>query len=214
MKNTLLTGATRFAHLMRGAAPAVVAAQSAQLAPQPVPGAKAEDDQDMMANGDAEDGDEGEDDEAKADDGEGDGKKGKKGKKSKKDPGDDDDDDDGDDDADDGDRKEARADGLVRAARLRERSRCAAIFGHPAAAANLALAAALAFETDLSRNQAITVLATGGSPAASRLANRMAVVPATRIGPDGGAEPTGPAAVAARIIASYERAKGLKKEGG
>ena len=68
----------------------------------------------------------------------------------------------------------------VSAARLRERSRCAAIFRDEAAGKNPALAAELAFSTDLPRGQAIKVLRAGGLAVASprnTLDRRMANVP-------------------------------------
>ena len=66
-------------------------------------------------------------------------------------------DDDEDDDEDD-DKKEMSGTGPRAAARRRERARCAAIFAHPAAGGNPALAASLAFETSLSRSAAIAVM--------------------------------------------------------
>jgi hypothetical protein len=47
--------------------------------------------------------------------------------------------------------------------RLRERARCAAIFADAAAGKNPALAATLAFQTDMPRGQAIKVLRAGGA---------------------------------------------------
>lgn len=43
-------------------------------------------------------------------------------------------------------------------ARARERSRCKAIFAHPVAAQNVALAASLAFDTTMTRQEAIAVM--------------------------------------------------------
>jgi len=72
-------------------------------------------------------------------------------------------------------------------ARRRERARCKAIFGHKAAGRNPALAAHLAFNTSMSRSQAIATLKAGGvaAPAASRpggLAARMSSQPRTVLG--------------------------------
>lgn len=76
-------------------------------------------------------------------------------------------DDDKDPDAeDDGDEKKALA---SRDGRLATR-RCAAIFGHKAAAGNIALAASLAFETKMSSREAIAVLRSqeGNNPTSHR----------------------------------------------
>lgn len=66
------------------------------------------------------------------------------------------------------DTEDMRTAGLA-AARSRERTRCAAIFLDPAAAFNPAIAASLAFETDLPRGAAVKVLrnAVAGIPAAT-----------------------------------------------
>ncbi len=79
---------------------------------------------------------------------------------------------------DDSDGKEAAetAERSVRAARLRERARCAAIFGAKEAARNPMLAAHLAFETSLTRSQAIATL-THGAKGVGGLASRMAAQP-------------------------------------
>lgn len=85
------------------------------------------------------------------------------------------DDEEGDDESDDADMRKAAA----RGNRLRERARCAAIFADKAAGKNPALAATLAFCTDLPRSQAIAVLRAGGvaAPAARRtLDQRMATI--------------------------------------
>ncbi|CAI3953598.1 unnamed protein product [Commensalibacter communis] len=62
-------------------------------------------------------------------------------------------------------------------ARARERGRCAAIFGCKAAANNLALAAELAFGTNISRSQAIRLLKAGGiaKPSSSNKPSRTAL---------------------------------------
>lgn len=226
-------GATRFAHLLRGVSAVALAAGGRPKGA--VAGARADDDEDMKEKGPQDEGAETEDTDKKAEDGGEDGKKGKKGKKAKKkaedeggddegeeasaaakdddeeDDGGEDDDEDGDDD---GDRKEMRRAGAVRLARMHERGRCAAIFADAAAARNPALAASLAFETDLPRKQAIAVLRAGGAAPGSRLAERMAGVPSPRVGADGPAQPKGPAAIADKIVKAYEQARGLTKQGG
>lgn len=90
---------------------------------------------------------------------------------------DDDPDGDGDDDDndDESDRREARGNTPVRAARLRERSRIAAILESPAAKANIDFAVKLALTTDLPRKQAIELLksapqAGGGNSLSDRMA--------------------------------------------
>ena len=71
-------------------------------------------------------------------------------------------------------------------ARARERKRCAAIFADAAADANQGLAATLAFETTLPRDQAIKVLRAGGVAPGSKkpdLSERMAGVNAPNVTP-------------------------------
>lgn len=60
---------------------------------------------------------------------------------------------------------QASADDAAARARQDERARCAAIFADPAAAGRVAMAATLAFTTDLTAEQAVAVLKT--APAAS-----------------------------------------------
>lgn len=106
--------------------------------------------------------------------------------------------DDGDED-DDGDKKGKKAkkaedekdDEKMKAAALKERARCAAIFASPAAARNVKMAAELAFNTDLSSAQAIAVLQT--APASASNPNRAAGNP--RIAGSGAPEVTGKQAV-------------------
>lgn len=111
---------------------------------------------------------------------------------------DDDPDADGDDDDNDeeSDRREARGNSPMRAARLRERSRIAAILESPAAAANLDYAVKVALTTDLTRSQAISLLNAAPKPAAGgRLADRMADYGAQRPGPGAAPIPKGQAAI-------------------
>lgn len=63
-----------------------------------------------------------------------------------------------DDEDDDDDKDEMTGRSAAANARRRERARCAAIFEHPAAADNVALAASLAFETSMTRREAVAVL--------------------------------------------------------
>jgi len=134
--------------------------------------------------------------------------------------GDDKDDDEPDDDEDDEDDEKASArdredmaSAAARAPRLRERARCAAIFADAAAARSPALAAQLAFGTDLPRREALCVLRTGGAAATGRLAGRMAGVAVPAIGGSGTPAPAAdsPAALIAEITAVYETARGIKR---
>lgn len=98
------------------------------------------------------------------------------------------------------------------AARAAERARCAAIFAAPSAANNVALAAHLAFETDLPAEQVIGALALGGSKPAGGLAARMSNAPNPVLGT--GAPPKASAdsadTLAAQITASARVARGGK----
>lgn len=96
-------------------------------------------------------------------------------------------------------------------ARAAERARCAAIFAAPAAAQNTALAAHLAFETDLTAEQAIGALALGGK-AGSGLASRMAHAPNPSLGTGGTPKPHADSAdaLAAQITSSARIARGGK----
>jgi hypothetical protein len=97
----------------------------------------------------------------------------------------DDKDGDGDDEDEDDDKGEMNGRSAASAARRRERARCAAIFAHPAAARNPALAADLAFETTMTRQEAIAVLRgqTRRSAATESRADRN-----PRVGPGGRAD--------------------------
>lgn len=86
---------------------------------------------------------------------------------------------------------EDKDDDKEKAGAVKERARCAAIFASPAAARNVALAAELAFQTDLSAERAIAIL--GKSPAAASHPDRAARNP--RIGAGGAPEITGKQAV-------------------
>lgn len=107
---------------------------------------------------------------------------------------DDDNDDEGNDDSDSEDMKGGKK---AAHARLRERSRIAAILESPAAAANLDYAVKVALTTDLTRSQAIALLQAAPKPNANggRLADRMADYGAQRPGPGAAPIPKGQAAI-------------------
>ncbi|MFT8785452.1 hypothetical protein [Gluconobacter oxydans] len=167
-------------------------------------------------------------------------KKARKAKKARRAADDDDDDSDGQDDevaedeGDDDSDEDDEDDEEKASARARERGRGAAIFSAPGAAANPALAAQLAFTTNLPRSKAISILngsmASGGrasakasaveaefeeenqSSAISALDQRMsrsrrAPVPAQEER-QGRPDPSSPRAVAARMV---ERARAYRK---
>lgn len=69
--------------------------------------------------------------------------------------------------ADDDSDEEMRGNGSAAAARRRERARCATIFGSRAAGKNPVLAANLAFNTAMTRKEALAVLEGTPAPAAS-----------------------------------------------
>lgn len=105
------------------------------------------------------------------------------------------------------------------AARKAERARCAAIFAAPEAAANVQLAAHLAFETDLSVQAAVGTLKAGAAGGSNRharggLADRMAGEKSPRLGADGGGGTTPdrdtPEGNAAFILNAGRRPKGGK----
>jgi hypothetical protein len=99
--------------------------------------------------------DAGDDEDLDDDDDDDEGEEKDKGKKSKRAKAKADDDD---ADAEDDDDEEMHGKSTAAAARLRERARCAEIFGSRYAARNPVLAANLAFNTTMSREQAINVL--------------------------------------------------------
>lgn len=95
-----------------------------------------------------------------------------------------------------------------KAARVKERARCASIFGAKAAASRPDFAAHLAFETSMSAKQAIGMLAAfaAGAPAAAAvssrqsLARRMGGVALPNVGASSAAGPANPASAAANMI--------------
>jgi hypothetical protein len=129
-------------------------------------------------------------------------KKDKSSKKSKKADGGDDDDDDAEDDSDD-----------AKAARQSERARCKAIFADASAGVRPDLAAHLAFNTNMSAPEAVSLLATAatGGTKGRNLADRMTTARVPNVGVDAEA-PTGNSAAttAARIIAAGAKARGEK----
>jgi hypothetical protein len=103
------------------------------------------------------------------------------------------------------------------AARVKERARCAAIFGAASAGTRPDVAAHLAFSTDMPAAEAIKMLNSfAGDPAAARsLSSRMARVQTKNPGAGaapGAASPAGnsAAAVAAQIIAAGKKRRGEK----
>lgn len=107
---------------------------------------------------------------------------------------------------DDDDEDEMRGKSAVANARRRERARCAAIFGSKAAGRNPVLAANLAFNTSMTRKEAIAVLE--GSPAATSSAygSRSARNPA--LGGGGGAQLSSKQAAVSRMDAAMKRVRG------
>jgi hypothetical protein len=89
------------------------------------------------------------DDDDEGDDAEPNGKKSKKSRAA---------DDDDEDAEDDDDKEEMSGKSAAASARRRERNRCSAIFASKHAVNNVALAASLAFETTMTRSEAIAVL--------------------------------------------------------
>lgn len=132
-----------------------------------------------------------EDDDDKSADEDDDEPKGKKSKAS--------DDEDCEDDDDD---EEMRGKSAVAQARRRERARCAAIFAQPGAALNPELAASLAFETSMTRQEAIKILKRQRAPSASSGSSERQSRNA-RLGPGGEGSLSG----AKALSASWEHAK-------
>ncbi|MBR8021242.1 hypothetical protein KTE71_30270 [Burkholderia multivorans] len=146
-------------------------------------------------------GDDGDDQDDRDDSG-----KGKKGRRAESDDGDDrDDDDDERAENDDDDEEEMRGKSAVAKARRRERARCAAIFGCKAAGKNPVLAANLAFNTSMTRRQAIRVLNETPAPQASYGARRN-----PNLGTGAEHSPTREQAVAASWDRAFARARGAR----
>lgn len=224
MRQSLMAGASSFAHLLGRSAKVAKAADEDEDKKKSKHAAEDDDKRDDEKDDDqkdekskkakAEEPDDERDDERDEDEDEGDAKKSKKAKakraKAEDDEGDDDEE--GDDDSDGSDMRKKGAS----SARLRERARCRAIFADAAAGKNPALAAELSFGTDLPRTQAINVLRAGGlavtTPRRPTLDERMAAVKVPTIGPDGG-QPAGAAPDAAtKVIAAGMKRRGEKPE--
>lgn len=106
--------------------------------------------------------------------------------------------------------------GEARAARLAERARCKAIFASPAAAGQPHVAAELAFGTNLSAKQAISLMkataATAPKSYRASLDQRMSAhrVPSVGGGPAAKAPASGqPGSAAAAALAAYKKARGI-----
>lgn len=150
--------------------------------------------------------DDGDDDEpkgkkSKAEDGDDEDEDEPKGKKSRRAKAEDDDDEDAEDDDD---KEEMTGKSASAKARRRERARCKAIFSHPAAAANLPLAASLAFDTTQTRKEALAVLKgqSGRAPAHDVRGDRGRRNP--DLGPGGEGQLSGKQA----LTSSWDRALG------
>lgn len=137
-----------------------------------------------------------EDDHDAEDDDEGD----KKSRRAKGSKSADDDDPDAEDDED-----ELHGKSAVASARRRERARCAAIFGSRYAARNPVLAASLAFNTSMTRDQALTVLrdTPAGASAASGRSDRN-----PRLGAGGDDSPSRQVAIASRWDRAMSKVRG------
>jgi hypothetical protein len=208
MKQTLMAATASFAHLLG----------------RPVAAKRAEEDDDKQREGEsdedykkrkdeaasaqpaAEEGDEDDDAPQREDESDEDYKK----RKDKAAAAETDDNEEGDDKSDGDDMRKKGS----RPARLRERARCAAIFADAAAGKNPALAATLAFNTELPRSQAIKVLRAGGLAVTGQrntLDRRMAANPIPAIDAGGGARaPAGGQSKAAQdgtaiIVAGMKR---------
>lgn len=130
----------------------------------------------------------------------------------------DDDDDDGEEDeddkptskaSDDDSDEEMRGKSPAAAARRRERARCAAIFASPAAGRNPALAASLAFNTTMTRAEAITVLeSTPGTGANAQAASQARADRNPRIGGGGARSSTTEQAVSTGWDRAFAKATG------
>lgn len=179
-------------------------------------GRRAEDD-------DEEENDENDDPESEDQDDEKEGRKAKKAKSKKaedddEDPDaeDDDEDPDAEDDDEDPDTEDDEDNKDVKKGRRAERKRCARIFGSKAAAARPDMAAHLAFNTNLSSSEAISILkAMGGvsAPQSNRrsLDARMREEEQVRLGQDAKVAPTGSvASIVNKMTSLYNSNKGGK----
>lgn len=218
MTNRLMGAVSPFAHLL-GLSTSAAAEDEDEKARR----ASAEEDEDEKKDAEADDGDGEEKKEsrrAEADDGNEDAEEDEDEKKDAKAKAESDDE----DLAEDEDEKKGKgARKAAASARRAERARCRAIFASPHAVGRVALAASLAFDSDMSAKQAITALASApavtegpgdkrGVTPRDRLAERMAASPSPKVGPDGGEGPAPgtPQARAARITQIYSKLTGGK----
>lgn len=186
LRDRLSAGAASFAHL------AGIGRTSA---------ARAEDDEDRRP----EDDDDKKESRAEGDDPKDDDDEDKKESRRRARRAEDDDDDEraeDDDGDDDSDKEEMRGRSPIARARSRERARCSAIFMSRHAAGNPAMAAELAFNTTLSRKEAIAVLAAAPAQFVPSRSGRAERNP--RLGPGGEMMPSSSQAVAQ----SWDRAFG------
>ena len=113
------------------------------------------------------------------------------------------------DEEDETDREEMRGNTAAAQARARATARCLAIFGHPAAAANMPLALKLA-ASSMGRHEACAILAEAPAPRADKpkgqLSQAMEEFGSRRPGPGAVAAPAGPQAVAASWDHALKRA--------
>lgn len=127
--------------------------------------------------------------------------KGKKGKRA-------DDDDDADAEEDDDDEEEMRGKSAAARARRRERARCAAIFACKGAGRDPELAAELAFETTMTRKEAIAVLSkTRGGATGQRIRGN------PQLGTGAPPSMTSEQAVAASWDAAFQKAGARPRRG-
>lgn len=106
----------------------------------------------------------------------------------------------------DDDEDEMRGKSAAANARRRERARCAAIFGSKAAGRNPVLAANLAFNTSMTRKEAIAVLEGSPAAAASAYGSRSARNPV--LGGGGDAQLSSKQAAVSRMDAAMKRVRG------
>jgi hypothetical protein len=102
------------------------------------------------------------------------------------------------DDDDDADMKNPQ----MRAARQRERARCAAIFRDKSAGHNVALAAELAFRTNMTAPAAIAVMRSAAAPRSRLNAQMAGVVPPINAGASAGPAAGSAEALVAQILAA------------
>lgn len=107
--------------------------------------------------------------------------------------------------ADDDSDEEMRGNSTAAAARKRERARCAAIFGSKAAGKNPVLAANLAFNTSMTRKEALAVLEATPAPQASVQRRN------PNLDASGGVSQSSAQVTAARLDSAFARANPKRK---